>query len=116
MSDPATYRFQVRQGKAWSRVWTINDRDEDGNVTPLVLTGNEFDAEFSTSEGPVAVTFELEVDDATLDDNQVRLSLTAEQTASMPPGVHDTELDWADSAGRTDTTPDVTLQMRVRKQ
>lgn len=111
MAD-ATYQFQTRQGKAWARVWTLTNDDD----SPMDVTGMTFSAVFHTSTTTIPVTFELTADDAELDTNQVRLSLTAVQTASAPPNVYTTELDWADSSGRTDTTPDVVLQWRNEKQ
>ena len=110
---PANLDLRAYQGVAWRRTLTFTQSGD-----PVDLTGSTFAAQIR--KGAAAATVEETFTAETIDDdpelaaNEVRLTLTAEQTAAMEPGGYAWDLDWTDAAG--DTTTPIAGQIRVTAQ
>lgn len=107
---PATLYLRVKQGIPFAKVLTWSRAG-----VPISLVGSTFAAQVQIKEGEVvAFLCQLTAQDATLATNQLRLKLTAEQTAAMRKGDYYWDLDWTDAAG-TPTTP-IDGRVTVTKQ
>lgn len=104
----ASLDMRVYQGVRWRRTLTFVNRDDEGNETPIDLTGAVFVAHIrfrrTDSDPTAALLAETAEDDDTLAANQLRLTLTAEQAAALTARSYVWDLDWTDAGGDV-TTP-----------